>query len=123
MTKLLVVDDSTTVRLFYRAALEAQTVTIDEALNGADAIEKALVARYDLYIVDVNMDRMDGYTFLRRLRSCPDILQPPALMVSTEAKAHDVQAAYAAGANFFLSKPVKSDVLRRYVRILAGVKR
>jgi two-component system chemotaxis response regulator CheY len=65
------------------------------------------------------MPKMDGYTFLRRLRSL-DIHQAPAIMVSTEAEAHDQEAAFMAGANIYLHKPARPDELRRYVALLLG---
>ena len=55
---------------------------VDEAVNGVEAIEKSLLAPYDLYLVDVNMPKLDGYAFLRELRSQP-IPQAPAIMASS----------------------------------------
>ena len=82
--KVLVVDDSSLVRLYYRSALETAGFEVKQAINGIEAMEKVLSESFDLVIVDVNMPRMDGFTFLRSLRSsAADVATLPALMIST----------------------------------------
>ena len=66
------------------------------------------------------MPKMDGYEFLKALRSQHDILQAPAIMVSTESAKNDELLAYNAGANLYLVKPVKPQELLSYTRILLG---
>lgn len=119
MKRILIVDDAATVRMFHRAILEAAGHAVDEAVNGVEALEKALRAPYDLYLVDVNMPKLDGYGFLRALRA-QDVPQAPALMVSTEAEASDRARALEAGANDYLVKPVTPDQLRLHARLLLG---
>ena len=67
--RILVVDDSSLVRLYYRDALEKAGFEVEQAINGIEAMEKVLAQPFDLAIVDVNMPRMDGFSFLRALRS------------------------------------------------------
>jgi two-component system, chemotaxis family, chemotaxis protein CheY len=119
MKRILVVDDAATMRMYYRSILEGAGYRVDEAVNGIEAMEKSLLESFDLYIVDVNMPRQDGYSFMSDLRG-RDIPQAPALMVSTEAGANDRTRAYAAGANFYLVKPVKPDELLTNCRLLLG---
>jgi len=90
-----------------------------EAINGIEAMEKALQEPFDLYVVDINMPKQDGYGFLSDLRS-RDLPQTPALMISTEAAAADRTRAYTAGANLYLVKPVKPDELLVHCRLLLG---
>ena len=66
--RILVVDDSSLVRLYYRDALEKGGFEVEHAINGIEAMEKVLAQAFDLLIVDVNMPRMDGFSFLRALR-------------------------------------------------------
>ena len=121
MTKrILIVDDAATVRMYHRGILEAAGFSVDEAVNGSEALEKALVTAYDLYLVDVNMPKMAGYAFLRALRGHADLAQPPAVMISTEAEAVDRTRAYEAGANFYILKPTRPDSLIGHVRVLLG---
>lgn len=119
MKRILIVDDAATVRLYHRHILESAGFAVEEAFNGIEALEKALQTPFDLYVVDVNMPKLDGYGFLQELRSAA-IVQAPALMISTEAAAQDQQRAWRAGANLYLIKPVKPDVLLAYVRLLLG---
>jgi two-component system chemotaxis response regulator CheY len=119
MKRILIVDDAATVRMYHRNILESADYAVEEALNGIEALEKALQAPFDLYIVDVNMPKLDGYGFLRQLRG-EDMAQAPAIMVSTEAEASDQTAAYRAGANDYLVKPVKPVQLLAHVRLLLG---
>jgi two-component system chemotaxis response regulator CheY len=120
--RVLIVDDANLVRRFYRDGLERAGFVVDEALNGVEALEKVLVESFDLLIVDVNMPQMDGFTFLRALRTqAPPISSIPALVTSTEAKAEDMAAARAAGANFYLVKPVSQDSLVEHVSIMCGL--
>lgn len=119
--RVLVVDDAGLVRLYYREALERAGFVVDEALNGLEALEKILIAPPDLLIVDVNMPQMDGLTFLRTLRrQAGDAAAIPALVASTEAASQDLDAAYAAGANLYLVKPLTPERLVAHARLLAG---
>lgn len=119
MKRILIIDDAATVRMYHRNILESAGYAVDEAINGIEALEKALQDPFDLYIVDINMPKLDGYGFLRDLRG-NDISQVPAIMVSTEAAAHDQAAAYRAGANGYLVKPIKPMQLLTHVRLLLG---
>jgi two-component system chemotaxis response regulator CheY len=119
MKRILIIDDAATVRMYHRQILQTAGYDVDEAINGLEALEKALRQPYDLYIVDVNMPKLDGYGFLRQLRA-EDIQQAPAFMVSTESAARDQSVAFRAGANGYLVKPVKPEQLLSHVRLLLG---
>jgi len=119
MKQILIVDDAATVRLYHRAILEGAGYAVAEAVNGIEALEKALSDAYDLYIVDVNMPQLDGYAFLRQLRA-QEIAQAPAVMVSTEAQDADRRKAFAAGANLYIVKPTRPQHLLRVVQLLLG---
>ena len=119
--RILVVDDASLVRLYYREALVGAGYAVDEALNGLEALEKLLARPADLLIVDVNMPRMDGFTFLTTLRRQEGPLAAiPAVVISTEAGPKDFDAARAAGANYYLVKPVSHDALIAHVALLCG---
>ena len=118
--RVLVVDDSSLVRLYYRSALETAGFEVKQAINGIEAMEKVLSESFDLVIVDVNMPRMDGFTFLRSLRSSADVATLPALMISTESGVQDMAEARMLGANFYLVKPVAEAELVRHVCVLTG---
>jgi len=117
--RILIVEDAATARLYHRSILESAGYEVQEAMNGIEALEKLLLGSFDLYIVDVNMPKLDGYGFLRMLRS-EELPQAPAIMVSTEAAAKDQELALRSGANGYLIKPVKPLQLLAHVRLLLG---
>jgi two-component system, chemotaxis family, chemotaxis protein CheY len=108
MKRILIVDDAATVRMYHR-----------NILDGIEALEKTLQTPFELYVVDINMPKLDGYGFLRELRD-QDVAQAPAIMVSTESEGHDHQQAYASGANAYLVKPVRPEQLLIHVKLLIG---
>jgi two-component system chemotaxis response regulator CheY len=119
--RVLVVDDAALVRRYYRQALECAGYEVDEALNGLEALEKLLSAPADLLVVDVNMPQMDGLSFLNILRRQElPAASTPAVVISTEAKPEDAEAARRAGANFYLVKPVSPERLIEYADLLSG---
>jgi two-component system chemotaxis response regulator CheY len=117
--RIMIVDDASLVRMFYGEALRGAGYDVDEALNGLEALEKLLIAPAGLIVLDVNMPRMDGMTFLRALRrSDLPLAATPVLVASTEAAPRDAELARAAGANFYLVKPVSPDALIEYAALL-----
>jgi two-component system, chemotaxis family, chemotaxis protein CheY len=122
--RVMVVDDAALVRLYYRDALEHAGFQVEEALNGLEALEKLLTAAVDLLVVDVNMPQMDGFTFLEAVRRQDfPLASIPALVTSTEARSQDFVAARAAGANFYLVKPVSREKLAEIAAMLCGIVR
>ena len=120
--RILIVDDSSLIRLYCREVLERAGYEVEQAINGIEAMEKVLGQEFNLLIVDVNMPRMDGFSFLRALReSAHQAASIPALVMTTEAGQQDREDARAAGANFYLVKPVSEFELLRHVAVLTGV--
>jgi len=123
-SRILVVDDSSLVRLYCRDILEKAGFEVEQAINGIEAMEKVLAQTFNLVIVDVNMPRMDGFSFIRALRgSASEVATVPALVITTESGAQDRDEARAAGANFYLVKPLSESDLLRHVAVLTGVPR
>ena len=118
MATVMVVDDSKTVRNYHGAILKSMDIEIVEAENGMEALEKSLNANIDLYLVDVNMPIMDGYSFIKDLRKQENHKVVPIIMVTTQAKEEDKINAYKVGANLFETKPIKPDQLQAYIEIL-----
>lgn len=119
---ILVVDDAALARVYYRSILQGAGFRVAEALNGLEALETLLAREVDLLVVDINMPQMDGLTFLRTLRQKEGPMASiPALVTSTESAAADFAAARAAGANYYLVKPVEREQLVEFARMLCGV--
>ena len=122
--RVLVVDDAGLARAFYKDILERAGYEVEEALNGVEAMEKLLQRDVDFAIVDVNMPRMDGISFLKSLRRQKlPLASTPAIVASTESEAHDKAAARAAGANHYLVKPLREDTLLECAALLTGQSR
>ncbi len=124
MKRILVIDDAATVRMYHRKLLGDAGWHTDEAINGVEALERVhgqgADQAFDLYVVDINMPRMDGYAFVRELRKLDERHQAPVLMVSTEARSHDASAAMEAGANCYLVKPAQPAQLVLTAALLLG---
>jgi len=121
---ILVIDDASLVRLYYRTALQGAGFQVQEAMNGLEALEKLLSFPVDLLIVDINMPHMDGLTFLETLRRKNlEFASIPALVTSTESAEADFAAARAAGANYYLVKPIDQARLVQFAGMLCGVPR
>lgn len=120
MKQVMVVDDSKTVRMYHGSLLKEMGYKVIEAENGMEAMEKSQDCDISLYLVDVNMPIMDGYSFVQEIRknSCYKIV--PIIMITTQAHDEDRAEAYKVGANLFETKPIKPEVLRNYLSILIG---
>ena len=121
--RVLVIDDASLVRRYYRAALEGAGFEVAEALNGLEALEQVLTAHFDLLIVDVNMPQMDGLSFLKTVRgkSLP-LSSIPALITSSEGEPQRIAAARATGANFYVVKPISQETLVQCALLICGVR-
>jgi two-component system, chemotaxis family, chemotaxis protein CheY len=118
--QVLVVDDAATVRMYHSTLLTEAGFGVAEAANGLEAVEAAMSSAFDLFVVDVNMPKMNGYTCVETLRSETVGSAAPVVMISTEDRPGDADRAYAAGANLYLVKPVPPDRLVRISRLLTG---
>lgn len=118
MARILVVDDSATIRTTLGLILKRQHKTIT-AVNGQDALEKLSYNIIDLVLSDIHMPVMDGHELLRYLRDDPRYCQLPVIMLTQSMSPQDKIEANNCGANIYLSKPVSSgellDIINRFV--------
>jgi two-component system chemotaxis response regulator CheY len=114
--KILIVDDSTTMRMMVRNALEIDRHQVVEAPDGRAALRAAEAAKPDLVITDVNMPEMDGLTLVRALRDQARYRFTPILVLTTEGGDAMKQRGREAGATGWLVKPFDPDQLRQIVR-------
>jgi len=121
MTKILIVDDSMTVRQQVSAALASSGFTLVEAKDGVEGLEK-IEGDQELKVVicDINMPRMNGLDMLEETRRRAGHQNLPFLMLTTEAQPDMVSRAKAAGAKGWMVKPFKPEVLLQCIKKLAA---
>ncbi len=110
--RILLVDDSRTMRNIMKRALESlDGVEFSEAGDGLEAINVMATtpSGFDLILVDWNMPNMDGLTFLQKMREKDK--KTPAMMITTEAEKARVVAAIQAGASNYMVKPFTPETL------------
>jgi two-component system chemotaxis response regulator CheY len=110
--KFLVVDDFSTMRRIVRNLLKELGFTnVDEAEDGAVALQRLRNGGIDFIITDWNMPNMDGLTLLQTVRGDPALTQLPVLMITAEAKKENIIAAAQAGASGYIVKPFTAATL------------
>ncbi|WP_280396777.1 response regulator transcription factor [Nocardia carnea] len=114
--RILVVDDDRAVRESLRRSLTFNGYTVDLAVDGIDALEKATAERPDALILDVMMPRLDGLEVCRRLRSTGDDL--PILVLTARDSVSERVAGLDAGADDYLPKPFALEELLARLRAL-----
>ncbi|MEP7051400.1 MAG: response regulator [Pseudomonadota bacterium] len=117
---ILVIDDSLTTRMLEQAILESAGYEVDLAISGEEGMEKARRRKYGLFLVDVEMPGMDGFTFIERTRSDPDLRQTPAILVTSRASPADVQRGRDVGALAHIEKREfnQTDLLERIRKLV-----
>jgi two-component system, chemotaxis family, chemotaxis protein CheY len=108
--KILVIDDSETIRQQVKQALAATGYEIIEAVDGVDGLEKLrTVSGLDIALCDVNMPRMNGLEMIAEVqRTGPKI---PILMLTTEGQPSLIRRARESGAKGWIVKPFKPELL------------
>jgi twitching motility two-component system response regulator PilH len=120
MSRILVVDDSSTYRQMISEVLAGQGHEIALAVNGADGLEKITSFRPDLVVLDVVMPEMNGYDVCRNLRKDPATQNLPVLMCSSKDEASDLYWGKKQGASAYLVKPFDSaELLATVEQLLA----
>jgi two-component system sensor histidine kinase and response regulator WspE len=119
--RVLVVDDSLTVREMQRKLLAARGYHVDVALDGVDGWNQLRAADYDLVITDIDMPRLDGIGLLDRIRHDPRLGRLPVMIVSYKDRPEDRTRGLEAGADYYLAKGAFHDAtLLDAVRDLIG---
>ena len=112
--RILVIDDSKTMRNIHRSTLGTLGFTqIEEAGNGQEGLEKAAAFKPELILLDWNMPIMDGLTFAKQFRATNK--KTPIIMVTTEAEKVRVVEAIKAGVNNYVVKPFTPAALGQKV--------
>jgi len=117
MTKILAVDDSTSMRQMVTFTLQSAGYEVKDAKDGVEALEIAQSEQFDVVISDVNMPNMNGIELVKALRNLPAYKFVPILMLTTESSTEKKQEGREAGATGWIVKPFDPD------KLLATIKR
>jgi len=101
---VLVIDDSLTTRMLEQSILESAGFEVDTAVSGEHGLEAARRKRYALFLVDVEMPGIDGFTFIERVRSDADLRDTPAILVTSRSSIADRQRGDQVGAQGYIVK-------------------
>jgi len=123
MPRILIVDDSPTIRKMVRASLRPlESFDLVEAANGLEAIEQVALGPVALMVLDLNMPEMHGVDVLKFLRSHAGSRSVPVIVLTTRGDEASRDAAMSAGATFYLTKPFAPQTLLSTVEdLLRGV--
>ncbi len=115
MKRVLIVDDSISMRQMVGFTLREGGFEVLEAEHGQDALDKLQGSSVDLVITDLNMPVMDGITLIQHLRKQPAMKTKPILMLTTEGLAEKKAQGKAAGATGWIIKPFDPEKLLQTV--------
>jgi len=119
--RILVVDDSITVREVERQLLQRRGYHVEIAVDGKEGLNALKAGKFDLLVTDVDMPRMTGIELIRALRKEPRFAELPVIIVSYKDRQEDRLAGLDAGANAYLTKSsFHDDSLIRMVEDLIG---
>jgi len=116
--KILMVEDSPSVRQLMSFTLRGAGYEVVEANNGREALEKISHVAVDMVVTDLNMPHMDGKTLIRNLRNDPNNRFMPIVMLTTEDDENKRKEVRAAGASAWISKPFKPNQLLNVVQMV-----
>jgi two-component system, chemotaxis family, chemotaxis protein CheY len=111
MKTCLVVDDSSVIRKVARRILEGMQFEISEAEDGAQALEMCRRDLPDAVLLDLNMPKMDGMTFLKEMRNLPGGLRPKVVFCTIENDAAQITRVLRAGADEYIMKPFDKEIV------------
>lgn len=117
--RVLIVDDSSTVRLLERVILGPHYDLV-EAVDGEDALAKAQAGPIDCVLLDVVMPKLDGFETCRRLRELEATRSLPVVIVTTHGEPSEVEKARTAGCTDYVTKPIDRQALLDKIRRLVG---
>ncbi|NVJ49500.1 MAG: response regulator [Gammaproteobacteria bacterium] len=120
MTKILAVDDSSSMRQMVSFTLKSAGFDVDDAPDGQQALKLAQSNQYDVVISDVNMPVMDGITLVKNLRQMGNYKFTPILMLTTESAGDKKMEGKQAGATGWIVKPFNPDQLVATVNKVLG---
>lgn len=104
LAPILVIDDSLTTRMLEQSILESASYSVEVASSAEEGLVKAKSKRYLLFLVDVEMPGMDGFTFIEQTKADPTLRDIPAILVTSRSAPEDLQRGIDVGAGAYVTK-------------------
>lgn len=118
--KILIVDDNQDSRELVVKILKNRGYQLIEAIDGEDALEKAMAERPDLILMDISIPKIDGYEVTRRLKSRKEFKYTPIIALTAHAMKGDREKAFEAGCEGYIAKPINihelPDLIKSYLK-------
>jgi two-component system chemotaxis response regulator CheY len=115
---ILIVDDDASLRILLRKILETAGCEVEEAESVRIAIQKFAAKRPDLVVLDLSMPEHDGFVFLKYRAQNPSVKATPVLVLSSSSGVAIVERALALGANQYVVKPLRANLVIQKIRQL-----
>lgn len=115
MARVLIVDDTASIRFLMRTNLELAGYEVVEAGDGRACLDLLAEQRFDVVLIDAVMPRLDGYATVAAIRGNASCAGLPIVMVTTQSQAVDVRRGWDAGIDEYVTKPFDPDELVRVV--------
>jgi len=119
--RILIVEDSTMVRITVKRTLSKVDFAVDEAKDGQIGLDMATASAdqpYDLILTDLNMPNMDGLTMIQNIRALPAYADTPIVMLTTESGEDKKSVGHESGVSAWLVKPFEPDAL---IEVVGGM--
>jgi CheY-like chemotaxis protein len=113
--KILIADDSAQIRMMVRGTLEECGYVVVEAVNGTDALQKAIDEQPDLMLLDLTMPELDGFEVLQFMNRRPDTSNLKVIMLTGSAESSNQSYGYTLGAIGYVVKPFVPEELQTAV--------
>jgi CheY-like chemotaxis protein len=120
MTRVLLVEDSEDVLYLLRLQLEWMGYVVETATNANTALDRAAEVRPDVIVSDLRMPGIDGFEFIRKVRSIGNLMSVPAIALTGASLGTDIQQALASGFTAHLTKPVDAADLAKKIEQLTA---
>lgn len=118
--KILCVDDSPTIRMLVKKSLTPEGFDILEAEDGQKALDESKGQDISLFIVDVNMPVMNGFEFVKKIKTIPEFGSTPIVFLTTESAAEKKAMGKELGVNGWIVKPFDGPSLVKLTHMLIG---
>lgn len=120
--KILLVEDEERIRKIINIIIRGEDIEIDEAEDGAQALDKIRSNDFDLVILDIMIPEIDGFGVLEEIRNTERTADLPVIIVSARTSDRDILEGLKGGANYYIPKPFEPQELISSLELILGIK-